>query len=737
MAVPFGFSVGDFLAVGKLIRQVAVELRENDEASPEYQSLLIELEALERALRKLQTLKPGKHELLQLTSIRATALACQRPLQNFLAKISKFESRLGAFSTANNGWKGLPRKLQFRIMFKEDVKELRSALASHVATINLLLMTQAVASISTAEDDRDRFASGLESKILAHRRLLEDISAQVDTSLERQQRIKTQLREQSAALNKLGKKADKTRKQLSGQEASIQEIQSIANHTQEQTKSVLATVTEILALVTSGLMHLRQITKQLHKMIRICTTFTAEMRAAMSKLMELFFSLQTVLERIDRNLPTRLYLPTVRLTTALGETMALPYQLCQRWETFTELLRVIFLDKPGKSRVDMGKYLIMNARGGRLLGEDSWQHAVKQDDHLSMSILLDELAARAGSCPFPSCQASTEGVEIENGGRTCRKCDRWSLLTPLEPAILDDAFHYLDQIKIQYTDYPDIYDKFLDIMKMFKNRMIDTPGVIRQVASLFTGSSNLIRRFNWFLTPGYWRECGTNNDPNAKSSSDSDNGQLVENKEDIELYRQIHVEYLPEETPQPSIPMPFTGPRPMVMGRGQWPSLDDVLNIVNQVEIQFTDYPDTYQKFLDILRDYNNRTIHIPEVVEQALILLAGNTNLILGLINFLPPAYKIEYCTNGDPNVFRVTTPMGTVVSITQPPQSYVPRSVPEPVAESNHVQEEDVVAHDAYLVDNAPHKCGRSSDYSTEEDNSCDYATEEEYVEGQNEDL
>ncbi|KAF2731099.1 hypothetical protein EJ04DRAFT_514787, partial [Polyplosphaeria fusca] len=121
MAVPFGFSLGDFLAVGKLIQQVAVELGENHEAAPEFQSLMIELEALGRALNKLQTLKPAKHELFQLTSIRSTALACQKPLQDFLAKISKFESRLGAFNAADNKWKGLPRRMQFRIMFKDDV----------------------------------------------------------------------------------------------------------------------------------------------------------------------------------------------------------------------------------------------------------------------------------------------------------------------------------------------------------------------------------------------------------------------------------------------------------------------------------------------------------------------------------------------------------------------------------------------------------------------------------------
>jgi hypothetical protein len=381
--------------------------------------------------------------------------------------------------------------MQFKVMFKEDVKQLRSALGSHVATINLLLMTQAVASISAAEEDRDRLASGLESKILAHRRLLEDTNERIGMSLERQQEIKTQLQDQSSVLDELGKKADKTRQQLSSQEASIEEIQTIASHTQEKTKSILVMVTEVLSFVTSGIIHLRQITKQLQIMIRVCATFTVEMRIAMSKVMELFCSIQTTLQQIDRNLPVRISLPTVQFTTALGETMTLPYQLCQQWATFTELLGVIFLDKPGKSRVDMGKYLIMNSRGGRLLDKGSWQHAVKQDDQLFMSMVLDELAVGAGHCPFPTCQASTDGVEIKNGGRTCRKCDRWSLLTPQKRNLLPD------------------------------------------------GSSSQALRIN----P---RRTGMLADTDSISSSDP-------SKEDIELYRQIHVQYLPEEAPQSSV----------------------------------------------------------------------------------------------------------------------------------------------------------------------------------------
>jgi len=70
-------------------------------------------------------------------------------------------------------------------MYKEDAEQLRSTLGSHVATINLLLITQTVGSISAAENDRERLACELQTKILAHRRLLEDVKGKVEVSLER------------------------------------------------------------------------------------------------------------------------------------------------------------------------------------------------------------------------------------------------------------------------------------------------------------------------------------------------------------------------------------------------------------------------------------------------------------------------------------------------------------------------------------------------------------------------
>ncbi|KAI9680160.1 MAG: Transcriptional regulatory protein sin3 [Trizodia sp. TS-e1964] len=81
--------------------------------------------------------------------------------------------------------------------------------------------------------------------------------------------------------------------------------------------------------------------------------------------------------------------------------------------------------------------------------------------------------------------------------------------------ILNDALSYLDQVKFQFSEQPDVYNKFLDIMKDFKSASIDTPGVIDRVSTLFAGHPNLIQGFNTFLPPGYRIECGTGDDQNV------------------------------------------------------------------------------------------------------------------------------------------------------------------------------------------------------------------------------
>jgi paired amphipathic helix protein Sin3a len=81
--------------------------------------------------------------------------------------------------------------------------------------------------------------------------------------------------------------------------------------------------------------------------------------------------------------------------------------------------------------------------------------------------------------------------------------------------ILNDALSYLDQVKVRFSEHPDVYNRFLDIMKDFKSQAIDTPGVIERVSNLFNGHPALIQGFNTFLPPGYRIECGTDDNPDA------------------------------------------------------------------------------------------------------------------------------------------------------------------------------------------------------------------------------
>lgn len=36
--------------------------------------------------------------------------------------------------------------------------------------------------------------------------------------------------------------------------------------------------------------------------------------------------------------------------------------------------------------------------------------------------------------------------------------------------VAQDALSYLDQVKVQFADQPDVYNRFLDIMKDFKSQ---------------------------------------------------------------------------------------------------------------------------------------------------------------------------------------------------------------------------------------------------------------------------
>lgn len=146
----FGFSVGDFLAVGKLIADITNSLREAGGSKSEYQELLRELESLNHALKHLDKL-PINGASANLESIKYTALSCQRPLEQFLGKIEKYDKALGIWGGANP-IKKTADKLRWAFGEKDEIKKLQSYLNIHIGTINILLAEHGLEKMNLASE---------------------------------------------------------------------------------------------------------------------------------------------------------------------------------------------------------------------------------------------------------------------------------------------------------------------------------------------------------------------------------------------------------------------------------------------------------------------------------------------------------------------------------------------------------------------------------------------------------
>lgn len=135
----FGFSVGDFITVGKLIADIINCLQDSTGSASEYQELLRELVALDGVLRALDKLQAAGDAARSLDAMKCAALTCRVPLQRFLNKINKLDSVLSVRGQSNC-LVSAARKLEWRARFKVDAVQLRSYLTIHIGIINTLLL---------------------------------------------------------------------------------------------------------------------------------------------------------------------------------------------------------------------------------------------------------------------------------------------------------------------------------------------------------------------------------------------------------------------------------------------------------------------------------------------------------------------------------------------------------------------------------------------------------------------
>uniref|UniRef100_A0A665UP83 Paired amphipathic helix protein Sin3a n=1 Tax=Echeneis naucrates TaxID=173247 RepID=A0A665UP83_ECHNA len=213
-----------------------------------------------------------------------------------------------------------------------------------------------------------------------------------------------------------------------------------------------------------------------------------------------------------------------------------------------------------------------------------------------------------------------------------------------ENSFVEDALSYLDQVKLQFGNQPQVYNDFLDIMKEFKSQSIDTPGVISRVSQLFKGHPDLIMGFNTFLPPGYKIEVQTNDlvnplQPQALTPSSQSNPSIPA--------------YTSPRSPPMQLHPPLSGtPTGPPMQNNQPVEFNHAINYVNKIKNRFQGQPDIYKAFLEILHTYQKEqrnakeaggnytpALTEQEVYAQVARLFKNQEDLLSEFGQFLPDA--------------------------------------------------------------------------------------------------
>ncbi|CAG5127146.1 unnamed protein product [Candidula unifasciata] len=194
---------------------------------------------------------------------------------------------------------------------------------------------------------------------------------------------------------------------------------------------------------------------------------------------------------------------------------------------------------------------------------------------------------------------------------------------------VDDALSYLDQVKLHFGNQPQVYNDFLDIMKDFKSQIIDTPGVVNRVSNMFRGHPDLIVGFNTFLPPGYKMEvhCGSINVHQP--------GQQVMSITALALLQAVST------VNRVSAPSLAGGQQQQF--QSQHLKLKDALSYLDQVKLQFSNQPQVFHDFLDVLEKFKSQAIDWSCVINQVSDLFKGHPDLIVGFNAFLFPEQQIK----------------------------------------------------------------------------------------------
>ncbi len=142
VAVPFGFSIGDFIAGTRLLIDVLGAFKETSGASSKYASQTVFLHSLISTLQHLDDyVKPSPQNALS-SSISSLLDTIRGPLDDFKAFLDKHEASLGKASTKSKLGK-VPKTVTYTLKdISGKIERLRQQAEQPLQAINSLLSLQ-------------------------------------------------------------------------------------------------------------------------------------------------------------------------------------------------------------------------------------------------------------------------------------------------------------------------------------------------------------------------------------------------------------------------------------------------------------------------------------------------------------------------------------------------------------------------------------------------------------------
>ncbi|KAF5662785.1 hypothetical protein FDENT_13288 [Fusarium denticulatum] len=364
--------IGDLIAVAGLIERIIVEVKSYKEAPHHFQRLAIELDFLSKVCHQaFHLVSSHAAEQARLERVRAIALQCLGPLQEFEEKMRRYENTLGPINCSDNGRKGWVRSFKKRLHWsaiaRHEVDELRAVLTSEILAINTLLTMQNWDSLKLGNAKNNPFTDHLKALIIT----TQTASREIEACLVEAKAGSERLEKLVVAANLAQAKQENTLK--------------LVKENAEKTSSVLEAVTNTMGVASSQLVRLFSLAEHLELWIKTVVKYCNEIINLVQRNTGILLSLHGIVTRLESAMRVPgVNCPILEFENPFGIKMALPFQMCDTWEGLCRLLVVMFYNKPGLRLVERRRFVVMQSRTNMPIKPENWSTSVVPGDSLNI-----------------------------------------------------------------------------------------------------------------------------------------------------------------------------------------------------------------------------------------------------------------------------------------------------------------------------------------------------------------